>query len=201
MTDGNLYEVLARKFLGRPPGRGDSTPESHLLAAEKRLGVHLPVSLRSYHRVAGRAKELNDVHNVLRSPDRIALEGGYLVFMDENQGVVSWGLRESDLAKPDPVVWQRNNTPPEAWFSERKRLFPFLTSMFAWYESVGILCVRPRKCSRRTGLSSGSSGSSTLAEWSSETTACPCRGHRAHDVGGPNLLAAKPSETPVPQAI
>ena len=57
--------------------------------------------------------------------------------MDENQAVVSWGVRIEDPAD-DPIVWQRNNAPPTTWYSERKRFTAFLRSMLNWYSRSGI---------------------------------------------------------------
>jgi hypothetical protein len=37
----------------------------------------------------------------------------YLVFMEENQEVVSWGIPVTSLHETDSVVWQRNNLPPD----------------------------------------------------------------------------------------
>jgi hypothetical protein len=36
-------------------------------------------------------------------------------------------------------VWQRNNTPPRAWYPEDKPFTRFLTGMFDWYLEMGML--------------------------------------------------------------
>ncbi len=108
------------------------------MVAEGRLGLRLPVALRAYYRLAGEA-EINTLHNQLLPPEDLEVQEGHLLFMDENQGVVSWGVRVKDLGAPDPVVQQRNNTPPCRWFSERKRFTAFLTSLFRWYEETGVI--------------------------------------------------------------
>ena len=82
------YVALAKKYVG-PLAKRDSIPERVLRQAEARLGVRIPEALRVYYRVAGRAADLNQVHNRLRSPEEIVLEDDHLVFMDENQEVVS----------------------------------------------------------------------------------------------------------------
>ena len=57
----------------------------------------------------------------------------------ENQSVVCWGFRTTDCDEDDPTVWQRNNTPPHAWYSEDKPFTRFLTSIFDWYRDMGML--------------------------------------------------------------
>jgi hypothetical protein len=132
------YLALAEKFVGRRLGPADGVSERELASAERRLHVRLPASLRTFYRTAGRAPDLARAHNVLLDPGEVKVEGQFLVFLNENQSVVSWGFRVADLASEDPVVWQRNNTPPVEWYSERKRLPRFLQAMFGWHAQVGV---------------------------------------------------------------
>jgi hypothetical protein len=129
--------TLAETYLRRRLTRRDGIPKSTLARAEARLGRKIPDPLRTYYALAGRADELNAVHNVLYPPNQLVMDGTYLVFMDENQSVVSWGLRLTGDAV-DPVVWQRNNTPPPQWFSERRHLAAFLAVMFRFYRRNGL---------------------------------------------------------------
>lgn len=138
MTFEHSYRALARKFARRDLRPGDGVDERDLIAAEERLGVRLPAALRVFYRAVGHAPDLARVHNRLLAPSEIAADGRHLVFMEENQSVVSWGFRLADLAKEDPVVWQRNNTPPVEWFSERKRFSRFMEAMFSWYAGMGV---------------------------------------------------------------
>ena len=59
--------------------------------------------------------------------------------MDENQDVVSWGVRRDEMDRPNPPTWQRNNTPPTEWFAEEKSFTELLESMFDWYAEMGLL--------------------------------------------------------------
>jgi len=138
------YHALAARFVGRHLGPADGVSERDLASAEKRLHFRLPASLRGFYRTAGRAPDLARAHNVLLDPAEVTVDGRFLVFMDENQSVVSWGFRVADPASHDPVVWQRNNTPPVEWYSERKRLPRFLEAMFGWYAEVGVWPSSPR---------------------------------------------------------
>jgi hypothetical protein len=73
---------------------------------ESALGVRLPEALREYYRVAGRLDEVNRSHHRLRTLDGLEIVGDYLMFMEENQDVLFWGIRVSDLSHSDPDVWQ-----------------------------------------------------------------------------------------------
>jgi hypothetical protein len=59
--------------------------------------------------------------------------------MEENQSVVSWGIPLVNLHAPNPIIWQRNNTPPIEWFSEEKDVLGLLVSMWDWYLEMGLL--------------------------------------------------------------
>lgn len=130
-----IYRELARDFLGRPLSTGEIGDEAALGRAERRLGVVIPQALQIWHRVAGKADGLNKFHNQILAPEEMYVEEGHLFIMEENQGVVSWGIPLEKLSKPDPVVWQRvNNTPPE-WYSEEKTFSELILDMFRWYKS------------------------------------------------------------------
>jgi hypothetical protein len=135
---GREYRALAEKYLGRRLRPGDRLPAAFLDRAERRLRLRLPRSLREYYLQAGRCQELNRIHHELYPTEDLRIDGNYLVFMDENQSVVSWGVRIDRLEEEDPIVWQRNNTPPITWYSERKRFTAFLRSVFNWYAKTGV---------------------------------------------------------------
>lgn len=76
------------------------------------------------------------MYNEFVPADELTVDAGYLVFVHENQDVVSWGFSPEDIESADPVVWQRNNE-EHAWYSEEKTLAPFLESMFDWVVGAG----------------------------------------------------------------
>jgi hypothetical protein len=132
-------DEIAPRYLGRGFTAEDGLPAATVDEAQRRLGVRMPASLACYYQRAGRCTELNALHHRLHAPSELVVEGGYLLFMDENQSVVSWGFRTADCHEDDPTVWQRNNTPPHAWFSEEKPFTRFLASVFDWYIDMGML--------------------------------------------------------------
>jgi hypothetical protein len=134
----NIYQQLAERYLGRALNDSDGIPVAFVERAERSLGIVLPTALRQYYIGCGANDRFNRTHNSIRSLEYIAVEDGHLVFMDENQDVVSWGIRLQDIGAENPIVWQRNNTPPVKWYSEEKSWPELLTSMFEWYDEEGM---------------------------------------------------------------
>lgn len=124
---------LTNRFLEEPLAESDSLAPSEITAAEARLGLRLPAALAALYRVAGDSEDVCRAHHFFVPPADLAVEQGYLVFLHENQSVLSWGFPVAATAEPDPVVWQRNNSSPSRWFSEEKTFTEFLTAMFEWY--------------------------------------------------------------------
>ena len=112
---------------------------SRLEACEQRLKRRLPESLRALYLNLGEVPDLLEVHNRVVSLDELEIDGEHLIFMEENQGVVSWGIPLASLHEPNPAVWQRNNTPPVEWFPEEKDALGLLVSMWDWYVEMGLL--------------------------------------------------------------
>lgn len=132
-----VCEGFVHNYLGRPWVAGDGLPEKDVKKAESRLGIKLPTAVRTFYLSVGRVADLCSIHNYILPPKDLEFEDGYLIFMDENQSVVSWGIKKKDLKKADPEVWQRNNSSDE-WYSEKKTFTELLTSMFDWYKQLGV---------------------------------------------------------------
>ena len=128
----DLYADLVRRHLGRGPKAPDGIPEARLKACERRLGVPLPAAVRCYYRLAGRADRINNAHNRLLAPHQLRFEGAHLLFMEENQDVVHWGLPAKRLGDDDPPVYQRADAEGARWYSERMRFSKFIVIMFDW---------------------------------------------------------------------
>lgn len=69
-----------------------------IAAAEARLGITLPATLRSLYVETGHVEALHQRHNRLVPLAQIDVAGEYLVFYEENQGVVVWGVAAAALA-------------------------------------------------------------------------------------------------------
>jgi hypothetical protein len=131
--------------LVRPLTPEDGQPESDLSDAEARLGLTLPSVLRKYYRLAGRYDRFNRAHHRLRRPERWSVDGGKLVFLEENQCVVVWGVDASNSPDDDPPVYQGQDVrgQPTEWYRQHERCSAFLLVMLhlqaIWggYEHLG----------------------------------------------------------------
>ena len=132
-----LCRELVGRYLRRPWTESDGLSKDEIEKAEARLGVALPPAMRSFYLSVGAVAQLCSIHNVIFHPKDLVFEDAYLMFMDENQSVVSWGIKRKDLKKADPEAWQRNNSSGE-WYSEEQSFIECLTSLFDWYEELGV---------------------------------------------------------------
>jgi hypothetical protein len=117
--------------LVRPLTAEDRQPEADLSDAEVRLGLRLPSVLRDYYRLAGRFDRFNHAHNQLLGPEEWSVDGGKLVFLEENQCVVVWGVEASTSPEDDPPVYQGPTVGgrPTEWYLEHGRCSEFLLVM------------------------------------------------------------------------
>jgi hypothetical protein len=101
-------------------------------------GLVLPNALRDYYLVAGNEETLNHSFNRLLAPEDVFVESGRIVFMEENQGVVYWGIK-ADGIDENPVVEQGINIEgkPIEWHSENTDCAEFLEAMLYWQASFG----------------------------------------------------------------
>ena len=127
------------KEVGQPLSSRDGIPESRITAAEKRLGSHLPVSLREYYLVAGSEKKLNLAFNRLYEVSEWELDSGKLVFMEENQATVRWGVTVRSRPADDPQVLQSQlcQGAYEDWEPEHDSCAVFLKFMICMHASFG----------------------------------------------------------------
>lgn len=131
-TLSRLYHEISEKFAKGKLSADDGFSEADIALAEKKLGFRLPESLRLYYSLAGKLT-INTVYNRLLSPGEIKIEDGYLLFMEENQEVVTWGIPLTMRENLDPVVWQRDNTSME-WHTESLPFSLFMFEYFSWLD-------------------------------------------------------------------
>ena len=117
----------------------DSCANADIEDAERRLAVVLPESLKEYYRVAGRETRINRLHNRLLLPEKLFIDSGRVVFMEENQRVVYWSVPVGQDVKPDAVVFQGVNYRDKGieWHPENDSCFTFLKVMAIWHASYG----------------------------------------------------------------
>jgi hypothetical protein len=131
--------------LARPLMPEDGEPEPSVAESEARLGLRLPPVLRAYYLLAGRCDQFNLPHNRLLRPEKWSVDGGKLVFLEENQCVVVWGVEAGTSPEDDPPVYQgpKVRGRPTEWYLEHERCSEFLLVMLhlqaVWggYEFLG----------------------------------------------------------------
>lgn len=104
-------------------------------AVDERLiecGIDIPDALRDYYAVAGYLW-INSARNRLRPIEELEWYEDWLVFMDDEQGLISWGIHKDDLNTPDPFVWQGVLEERIAWLKANITVSQFLVEQ--WRES------------------------------------------------------------------
>ncbi len=127
-----------RRLLAEITGRKATNHGYSLRAieqAETRLGRPLPGPLRDYYLSVGRHK-FNQAQHRLLAPDALFVAQGRLVFMEENQSVVYWGVRQRSSAK-DPTVFQTVDPDDEVWYAESP-CSQFMSGMLCWQAIAGL---------------------------------------------------------------
>lgn len=106
-----------------------------LTAAGKRLGVRIPKALRDYFLVAGRERRFGTCNNRLLPPSQWTTDKHRLIFMEENQRVVWWGVSTRNPHADDPPVSRGLNEEPITWQPDHRKCSAFLAFMLH-YQAV-----------------------------------------------------------------
>jgi hypothetical protein len=134
MSFEQYFRTLYATF-GCPLSSHTDMPPNLLDAAARRLRVQIPVALREYYLVAGREHCFNVCHNRLLAPTEWTINKQRLIFMEENQAVVYWGVSIRNPDTVDPPVSQGINEEPIRWFPEHRKCSVFLAVMLH-YQAV-----------------------------------------------------------------
>jgi hypothetical protein len=132
------YLELIRKLYSLPADQKFGFDEKLLKQTEERLGVTLPAVLKSYYLFLGKNEAVNESFNQLLSPDKIDfVDDAYLIFFEENQSVVLWGIKKSDLSLENPKVYATYDQERVEWFLDSETVENFLLSMALWNGVLG----------------------------------------------------------------
>jgi hypothetical protein len=69
---------------------------------------------------------------VLFHLEGLVIEDDHLLFMEENQAVVHWGIPLSQKRRADPEVWQGVNGDAARWYPEEMTFATFILKNLAW---------------------------------------------------------------------
>lgn len=115
--------------------------ENELQELEQRLNILLPKVLRSYYLSLGKNEKINLSHNRLLGPNSevFITDDGYLVIYEENQGVVYWGIKQTDLSLDNPPVYGNYNPSGETqdWHLETDTTEDFILLMAIYNGTLG----------------------------------------------------------------
>ncbi|MGN7783349.1 hypothetical protein ACTJIJ_02435 [Niabella sp. 22666] len=114
--------------------------ETEIKDLEKSLAISLPFELKKYYSDLGRNKPLNTSHNRLLSSEKEIgfSKDRYLMIYEENQAVVSWGIKEEDLKLDNPPVWGNSGTEEEPdWYLETNSTDQFFLLMAVYNGTMG----------------------------------------------------------------
>lgn len=114
-----------------PIAAANGVSESVIAAAEATLGVPIPAILREYYRLVGNMRDLRDANNHLHPPAKLYVLNDVLVFCEENQHCIVWGVKRSDLSQDDPPVFKALPDGLE-WEQFHSRLSLFLFNHVCW---------------------------------------------------------------------
>ncbi|MBN1255202.1 MAG: hypothetical protein JXA50_08020 [Deltaproteobacteria bacterium] len=123
-----FYESHFREIFGSEPEPANGLGEEAVQARLAQRGLQIPRALFDYYSVAG-YHWVNKKQNRLRSIEELDWYMDWLVFMDDDQGLVSWGIQRQDLSSSDPLVWQGILGEEIDWFQEDLTLSEFLIEM------------------------------------------------------------------------
>ncbi len=97
-----------------------------------------PNALRFVYEAAGKMR-INHAHNRLFGPSQLRLDDdGFVTFAEENQNVVVWGFKASDV-NSDPMVFQKQFDGESfgPWVAEGQAISNFLLSFAYWSAANG----------------------------------------------------------------
>src|SRR5690554_1676698 len=106
--------------------------ETEIGVLEKRLNITLPIALKKYYLTLGKHEAINYSYNRLLEPENEInfSNDRYLIIFEENQAVVSWGIKEEDLKLDNPPVWGNLGTEEKPyWYLETNTTDDFFLLM------------------------------------------------------------------------
>jgi hypothetical protein len=131
------YVAVAEELLLHLPDECGLS-EVELAAGEGRLGIKLPLALRDYFLALGKLP-LNVAHNRTLAAAKWFINDGKLIFMEENQWVVYWGVGASQTPEIDPPVFLGINRLPKQieWLPDMNAISDFLVLMLHYQAAMG----------------------------------------------------------------
>ncbi|WP_026532765.1 hypothetical protein [Arthrobacter sp. H41] len=91
----------------------------------------LPLALREFYLAVGATEDIMEAFHFFWDPDELEIEDGFLLFLEDEEELYTWGMKADQLSVPDPIVWRRNNARGE-WKSEDGTFSEYVLDLFEW---------------------------------------------------------------------
>jgi len=128
----NDYLRIVRSLFNSPLSKEQRYTKVELDEIESKSNYRLPKALREFYLGIGTFDTILRACNRFYGPDDIVRMDDKLVFCEENQAVVYWGIDFAYQSEADPPVYQGINCEPMEWHIEAKSCSEFLTGMVYW---------------------------------------------------------------------
>lgn len=125
------------QMLGRPLRPTDAVDPQAIAKAEQSLDTTAPQALRDFYLLAGNARDFTTVYDQFLPPADWSLQEGKLVFLEENQDVVRYGVDCGPTAGDDPPVWITTTGDATEWHPVCERCSEFIATMLVWQCGFG----------------------------------------------------------------
>jgi hypothetical protein len=128
-----FYTENFREIFGFEPDPTDGLGDEAVQTRLDRRGLWIPAALADYYSLLG-YNRITAQQKRLRTIEELDWSENWLVFMDDNLGICSWGIHRRELDQLDPVVWQGLHEEQMYWAPEATTVSQFLVEM--WREIV-----------------------------------------------------------------
>ena len=128
-----FYITNFQEIFGAEPHPADGLGDEAVQQRLDQRRLRIPAALSDYYSLLG-YNRITAQQKRLRTIEELDWHENWLVFMDDDLGIVSWGIHRRDLDDLDPVVWQGVHGEEMDWAPETCTVSQFLVEM--WREVV-----------------------------------------------------------------
>lgn len=124
------FRSLVPTYYDQPWRPENGLSRRELEAALDESGVNIPTALADLYLAVGAVEDLMEAYYFIWDPDELEIQDGYLLFMEDEDESLTWGIPANTISSPDPLVSRRNEkgkwVPMDATVSE------YLMDYFEW---------------------------------------------------------------------
>jgi hypothetical protein len=128
-----FYITHFKAIFGFEPDSTDGLGDESVQTRLNHRGLWIPTALADYYSLLG-YNRIASQQKHLRTIEELDWSENWLIFMDDDLGITSWGIHRRELDQLDPVVWQGLHGEQMEWAPETLTVSRFLVEM--WREIV-----------------------------------------------------------------